>query len=281
MYKHKLKVVVKSFFLISVFVASLIVIKNEFYTSDGSVSKEDCNVANISVEGHIAQSISDMDPSSEPAGTYTLSDEVLRKIDEANNDDDIQAILIEVQSGGGSPVAGQEISNTLKRIKKPTVALIKDRGASAAYYAVTGTNYIIASNLSNVGSIGVTGSFTSNENSNVKNGITYNALYVGKYKEATEGDMALTEDEKNRLMGDLKKQYDIFVSDVATNRHLKIKDVYKIADGSTYVGNDALKLGLIDAIGDMETVKSYLSKRINTDVQICKNNYESSDDTNK
>ncbi len=269
MYRDKVKTTGKYLLIISVFVASLLVIKNEFYTSDGSLSKKDCNVANISIEGHMAQTVSDMDPSSEPAGTYTLSDDVLNKIDEANNDDDIKAILIEVESGGGSPVAGQEIANALKRIKKPTVALIKDRGASAAYYAVTGTNYIIASNLSNVGSIGVTGSFTSNENSNVKNGITYNALYVGKYKEATEGDRALTEDERNRLMSDFKKQYDIFVSDVAINRHLKIADVYKIADGSTYVGNDALKLGLIDAIGDMETVKEHLFKLIGDDVSIC------------
>lgn len=265
-----MKIILVGLFVLLILIASIIIIKDEFdlslpfFASNGSA----CNIARISLEGELVQSDSNA-TTPENLYSYTVSDDVLRKIDEAENDNSIDGVVLEIESGGGSPVAGEEIANALKRSSKYNVALIKDNGASGAYFASTGAGYIYASKLSNVGSIGVTSSYTSNERSNAMKGITYNSLSIGKFKDTGNRDKPLTEEERMREMSDIKKIYDVFVAEVAENRHMKVKDVYKIADGSTYVGNDALKLGLIDAIGDMSDAKSYLSSAIGEDAVFC------------
>ena len=230
--------------------------------------KNQCNVAHIFLEGELTQSSSEA-TKPEDKHSYTVSDNVLKQIEEAENNSTIKGVVLEIESSGGSPVAGEEIANALKRSEKPNVALIKDIGASAAYFASTGANRIYASALSDVGSIGITGSYTSKERSNAMKGITYNSLSMGKFKDSGDQDKPLSGEERVRLMDTVKKTYDIFVAQVAENRHLKIEEVYKLADGATYVGNDALKLGLIDSIGGMTEVKEYLSSQTKEDIVLC------------
>ena len=192
-----------------------------------------------------------------------------KDIKEAENDDAIEAIILEIDSYGGSPVGAEEIANALKNTKKPTVALIREGGVSAGYWAATGADRIVASKNSDVGGIGVTGSYLDYSGQNEKEGIIYNQLSSGKFKDAGDPDKALTQEERNLFMRDVNILHQNFIKIVAQNRNLDIKKVEALADGSSMLGEMALKNGLIDQIGGELEVIEYIESQIIAQPQIC------------
>jgi protease-4 len=233
-------------------------------------SEDKCSVMAINVHGHIAtyDPYREIDDATVDQDVIS-SEEVVSYIERAGQDEAIKAVILEVDSYGGTPVAGEEIANALKRLDKPSVAFIRQSGASAAYWAASGAGYIIASANSDIGSIGVTSSYLDNVGQNTKDGNNYIQLSSGKYKDAGDPDRPLTDEEKAIFMRDLKIVHKNFIEAVATNRKLSIPEVEKIADGSTVLGARAKELKLIDEIGDLATVTDYLHKQIGDTVNIC------------
>jgi len=263
--------------LIIMLIASLIIIKDQieysfgigFWSDDSSYFSDDseyadCNVQGILLRGKLNTHI---DESSE--FLQSSSEDIVYSIKKAEDDSNIKAILLEVDSFGGYPVADEEIANALKRAKKPTVALVRGVAASAAYYAITGADIIFASQDSEVGSIGVTASYLDYFQMNEKEGVNFNILSTGKYKDIMSEDKELTEDERQLILRDLNIMNDNFIQAVATNRNLDIEKVRSLADGSTMLGKMAMKEGLIDRIGGEYEVKEYLKELIGEDVEIC------------
>jgi len=199
----------------------------------------------------------------------TSSDEVIAYLNDINTNDEIEAVIVEIDSWGEYLVAGEEIYNALNRTEKPTVALIKGAGASAAYMIAVGAERIYASRLSDVGSIGVTMSYLDYTEKNKKEGIQYQQLSTGKYKDTGDPDKELTQEESDLLMRDINKAHRIFIQLVAENRGLEIEAVEKLADGSTMLGEDAKEAGLIDEIGDIEDVKQYLRDELGIEPVLC------------
>ncbi len=232
---------------------------------------ENCNVYGINLHGGVVtyntpDSYNDQDKLAE---NQTSADDIEYYIDKAQASDNVKAILLEIDSFGGSPVAGEEMMKAVKDSKKPVVALIRSQGLSAAYLAASGAKTIFASNFSDVGSIGVTMSYLQNAEKNQKDGMTYVSLSAGKYKDIGNPDKAITEEEKQLLMRDVNITYDYFVNLVAKNRNLSISKVKALADGSSMMGASALKNGLIDKIGILPDAKKYLAEQIGEDVNIC------------
>lgn len=241
----------------------------EISTRDTSSEEQDCNVTGINLHGQLLTYLPEMEP--QDMSDVASADYVLYYIKKANEDEKVKAIVLEVDSGGGSPVAGEEIAHALKNSKKPTVALIRQMGASAAYWASTGANVIFASNNSDVGSIGVTYSYLDNVGKNQKEGLNYLELYVGKYKDMGNPDKVLTAEEKDLIMRDLKIMHSNFIRAVAQNRNLSVDKVTALADGSSVLGAQAKKLGLVDRIGDLIDVESYLTEKLGEKSVICWN----------
>ena len=232
-----------------------------FFEEQEAVSQiweDDSNVALIKVYGEIVG----YEEEWEGGWMQTSSEKVLEYINQININEQIKAIIVEIDSGGGEPVASEEIYMALKRTQKPTVALIKGMGASGAYVVAIGTDKIYASNYSDVGSIGVTMSYLDYSKQNEKEGITYQQLSSGKFKDTGDPDKELTDEERELLMRDINKAHRMFVEIVAENRALDYEYVAKIADGSTMLGIDAKEVGLIDEIGDLEDVKEYLRNKL-------------------
>ncbi len=229
----------------------------------------ECNVAGINLHGQLVTYIPEKD--SEDYVDTVPADYVSYYIKKAEKNSDIKAIVLEIDSPGGSPVAGEEIAHLLKTSKKPTIALIRQAGLSASYWAASGANTIFASRNSDVGSIGVTYSYLDNVEKNQKEGLNYNLLYSGKYKEMASRDKVLTEEERNLIMRDLKIIHNNFIADVAKNRKLTVGKVTIIADGSSVLGEQAKNLGLVDQIGDLVDVEAYLEKTLGDKVEICWN----------
>ena len=187
----------------------------------------------------------------------------------AQDTDAMKAIVVEIDSYGGSSEAGEEMMRAFKESKKPIVAFIRNAGLSAAYLAATGAETIFASNFSDVGSIGITMSYLQNTEKNKKDGLTYIDLSSGKYKDSGNPDRILTEEEKQIFMRDVKIAHEYFVKLVSQNRNLDIGKVKVLADGSSVMGEQALKDGLIDKIGLLPDVKNFLAEKIDTPVTVC------------
>jgi protease-4 len=265
-----------------ILVAGLITIKDEFLfwiSTDENTASQDLNkcadggnVALIKIRGGIVNY--SIDPKDDPNGIYydpdsVSSDNVMREIEEAENNDAIKGIVVEIDSPGGIPVAGEEIMNSLLSLKMPTVAFIRERGLSAGYLVATAADKIYASRTSDVGSIGVTMSYMDYSKQNEKEGLTYNQLSTGKFKDMGDSDKELTAEEKSLLMSDLEKSHQIFVEYVAKNRNMDIEAVKKLADGSSMIAQDAIDAGLVDEIGGINEAKAYLENKLGEAVKMC------------
>ena len=264
--------------------ASLIIIKNEaiwqfgdsltdenFSSDDINPEESDCNALGVNLHGFLSGYISNdtKNENGENAEDQASSEDIVFTIQEADKDDTIKAIILEVDSSGGFPVSGEEVADALKRAKKPTVAWIRGQGLSAAYWAATGANTIFASAVSDVGSIGVTLSYLDNYKKNLKDGLTFNSLSTGKFKDTGSPDKPLTNEEKTLIMRDLNIVNEHFIKSVAVNRNLDIAKVRKLADGSSMPGELALQNGLIDKIGGIYEIEDYLKEEIGEEVRIC------------
>src|SRR3989344_5420691 len=233
---------------------------------------ESCNVLGINLHGQIVTYIPvDSGDSLIKDTDLVSSDTVLYYIKQAKEDENIKAIILEIDSPCGTPVAGEEIANALKSSSKPTVAFIRQTGLSAAYWAATGAGRIFASKNSDVGSIGVTTSYLENVNKNQKEGLSFIQLSTGKYKDTGNPDKPLSQEEINLFMRDLNIVHQNFIEAVSKNRNLPIEEVRKIADGSSVLGQRAKELGLIDEIGSLPEVEKYLSLKIGEKADICWN----------
>lgn len=191
-------------------------------------------------------------------GDETASDDLVRALREDENNAAISAVVLDVDSPGGLPVAGEEIAKQLEGMTKPTVAMIRSSGTSAAYWASTGARYIVASPNSDVGSIGVIASLTDETEKNKSEGIVYTDLVSGKYKDIGSPNHPLSKEERALLMRDIDIVHENFVAQVAASRHLPIEKVRALADGSSRLGVQAKEEGLIDEVGGLPEVISYL-----------------------
>ena len=224
------------------------------YDVETAVSDGTCNVAVLPIEGVILPYYGVID-----APLVTTPQMVEEFMANVEADDNIEAVLVEVNSPGGTPVAAERIAKRLHDSTLPTVGLIGDQGASGGYMVAAATNYLIASPMSDVGSIGVTMSYVEHSKQNEDEGLTYVQLTTGKYKDAGSPEKPLSEEERALFQKDLDSIHDEFVNLVATYRNKPVDDVKKLADGSAMVGTRAKENGLIDGLGGRSEAKASLA----------------------
>lgn len=202
-------------------------------------------------------------------GDETDSSALVRGLIRDEQDENIKAIVLDIDSPGGYPVAGEEVADGLARLTKPNVAVIRSVGASAAYWAATGADKIFASRSSDVGSIGVIVSFPDESEKNKNDGVAFNEISSGKFKNIGTPNRPITAEEKLLIERDIKEIFEQFIAVVATSRHLDIEKVRTLADGSTMTGKRAENEGLVDAIGGLEEARVYLNEQIGEDAVFC------------
>lgn len=227
-----------------------------------------CNVADLKLYGGLVY-YSGEGLNSTSSGDQTASEDIRHEIETADADPNMKAILLQIDSNGGDPVAGEDVAAALKHATKPTVALVADMGDSAAYWAATGAQTIFASANSSLGDIGVTGSYLDETRQDEENGLTFIPLTAGIYKDMGNPDSPLTPTERALIQRDLNITMQSFVSQVAQNRNLTVASVTAIADGSSMLGLMALHDGLIDKIGNIYDAENYLTGKIGAAAVLC------------
>lgn len=183
------------------------------------------------------------------------SGSIMKQIREAAADDSVKALVLRIDSGGGSATAAEEVGRELKRFKektkKPIVATIGNTGASAAYWiAVCASDKVYANATTLTGSIGVYMPYMNTEELFKKIGITSNKIKSGPYKDILTNDRPMTPEEKEILQNIVDEIYDQFVYTVSAGRRMETSKVRAIADGRIYTGRQAKNIGLVDELGD-------------------------------
>lgn len=210
-------------------------------------------VAVIDIEGTIISGSESENIFGQTAGVTSGS--IMKQIREAAADDSVKALLLRIDSGGGSATAAEEISRELKRFKeetkKPVVAAMGNTGASAAYWiAACSSDKIYANATTLTGSIGVYMPYMNTEELYKKIGITSEKIKSGPYKDIMSSDRPMTTEEKAILQGIVNEIYESFINTVATGRKMEAGKVRALADGRVYTGLQAKNVGLVDEIGN-------------------------------
>jgi protease-4 len=198
----------------------------------------------------------------------TPSETVVKWIKDASKDDKIKAILLEIDSPGGSPVATEEIASAVKNANKTVVAVIRETGASGAFWVATAANYIFASKMSLTGSIGVVGSRLEFSGLLKDYNVTYRRLVAGQYKDAGSPWKEMTPEEQALFQKMLDQIHSDFISAVAENRNMPVDKVKALANGFVFTGAQAKELGLIDAIGNKEDAVKYIENKLNITAEL-------------
>ncbi len=185
----------------------------------------------------------------------TVSD-IKEAFEQAEADSTVKAILLDVNSGGGSVVASREMMRVVKSSKKPVVAWIGEVGASGAYYVVSAADYVISDADSMVGSIGVVAYILHYYDLLDELGVNVTVIKAGETKDLGSPYRPMTEGERLDMQEMVDKIHVDFMDDVAVNRDLDPSFVESISEGEIYLGSEALTLGLIDAVGGFDEAVS-------------------------
>lgn len=180
------------------------------------------------------------------------SSEIISILESIEKNPGITGVIIKIDSSGGTPVAGMEIAEKVSSLKKPTLAWIREVGASAAYLIAAASDRIIAHNFSMVGGIGVIGSYLEYSDLFEKYGINYVRLVSGEHKDMGIPYRKPTEEEIqifNEIILELNK--DIF-DFVEANRNISKEHLQNITDGRIFIGEEAVGMGLVDYIGSKD-----------------------------
>jgi protease-4 len=179
----------------------------------------------------------------------TSSRTVLDWIAQASADPDVKAVVMAVDSPGGSVVASDEIHHALEGIGKPVVVVMGEVAASGGYYISADADWIIANPNTLTGSIGVISEFPNAAGLLEKVGVDYVVITSGPRKDFGSPYREMTTEERRYWQAMVDEIYDGFVSVVVQGRGLDEDQVRALADGSVYTGTQAVELGLVDALG--------------------------------
>ena len=204
----------------------------------GNLVTQQDEIAVITINGAVTYD------SSNSTKIFTSASQIENALNEANSNPNVKAIVLDINSKGGSQVACEEIAEDIKNSDKPVIAYIGDKGLDESYLIASSADAIVASSSSSIGGIGLS-FIDSSKYSKVKLTGVYNEEYL-KLKKSNETD------PDNLINGQkmIDQDYTQFIKKIAENRDLKPNYLAKLAYGKRYNGNEAKNLGLIDKIGN-------------------------------
>ncbi len=192
------------------------------------------------------------------------SGSLVKDLKKASENDNVKAIILRIDSPGGSVIASDEVWTLIQSIKKkkPIYASMSDVAASGGYYIPMACDTIIAHKQTITGSIGVIGMIPVINEAMTKIGITIDTISTGSSSQDLNMMLPMTEERKKKLYDQMYPIYQRFVSKVAQSRNMQFDQARSYAKGRVWLGSDARKHGLIDTLGGLGTAISIAKKRI-------------------
>lgn len=196
-------------------------------------------------------------PSAYGTGKQIVSTQVIKDLQDLEDDDNVKAVVLRINSGGGDAYASEQIWRAVSQLnkKKPVVVSMGGMAASGAYYMSMGARYIMAQPTTLTGSIGIFGALPDLSDLMTKKlGFKYDEVKTNKNSAYTSAGMSRpwSPEEIASLQAYVNRGYALFRKRVADGRKLKVEDVEKIAQGRVWLGSDAKGIKLIDGLGSLE-----------------------------
>ena len=203
------------------------------------------------------------------SGTITTDAARSRAIQAMIEDDTVQAVIVSINSPGGTTAGGEELYEDLRRLSaaKPVVSTIDELGASAAYMTAIGTDRIFARRLSIIGSIGVLYQHVNAGKLLDTIGVNFDKVASGPLKAEPDFDEPLTGAPRASITELVEDSFAWFVDIVAERRGLSRAETLALADGRIVTGRIGLQAGLIDAIGAQHEALDWLESEHGIDPQ--------------
>jgi len=242
MYKKSVIILICIFILIS--------LGGLAFRGNKQAPKQGEKIAVIYVEGVIMGGRGQGNVFVEQGGT----DQIIKQLHEARDDRSVKAVVLRVNSPGGSAAASQEVGEEIKKLRstgKIVVTSMGDVAASGGYWLAACTDKIYANSTTMTGSIGVYVPYANWEELYKKIGIYQEKIKSGEHKDILSPERAMTSEERAIIQVMVDDIYNQFVLVVAEGRKMDIEQVRKLADGRIYTGNQAKQLGLVDELGNM------------------------------
>lgn len=185
--------------------------------------------------------------------TAGITPEQVRELNSQAESRGVDAIVYEINSGGGAVVASKEVKRSIENVDVPTVCRFRDTAASGAYLFSLGCDRIVADSASVTGSIGVRASYLEFSDLMQEYGITYVNVTAGQNKETGSQFTEPTEEEKQQLKQRVEVVHEDFKNQVQEGRDLNESEIDEVATGEIFLGEQAQRLGLVDEIGGRQT----------------------------
>ena len=180
---------------------------------------------------------------------------VIRDLRKLKDDEDVKAVVLRVNSPGGSAFASEQIWHAVKELKteKPVIVSMGDYAASGGYYISCVADTIVAEPTTLTGSIGIFGMVPNVKELSEKIGLTYDVVKTNKFSDFGNIMRPFNQDEKTLMQMMITQGYDTFVNRCAEGRHMSKEAIEKIAEGRIWTGEAAKELGLVDVLGGIDT----------------------------
>lgn len=214
----------------------------------------DRGVAVISLHGTLMKPQSSMS-----SGTSTVL--ARRLVRQAVSTSDVRAIMLHIDSPGGTAVGTQQLADDIAAAakQKPTVAYIEDLGASAAYWVASQAGRIVANSFAMVGSIGTYGIVHDVSGMAEKEGVKVHVVRAGEFKGMGVPGTVVTDEQLAQYQTVINETNEFFVRGVAAGRGLSLTKTRELADGRTHRAASAQALGLIDRVASLDETFSKLA----------------------
>lgn len=199
----------------------------------------------------------------QPPGTIG-SDSTSRLLRDALHDDEVKAVVLRIDSPGGSMLASEVIRreiDALREAGKPVIASMSSTAASGGYYIAMDADEIWASPATLTGSIGVFAVFPTIERTLEKFGVTIDGVGTTPYAGSLRLDRTLNDGAKEILQNSIDHAYSVFVNNVATAREKSFEDIDAVAQGRVWAGVDAAQHGLVDKLGSYKDALDAAAER--------------------
>ncbi|MBE6301850.1 MAG: signal peptide peptidase SppA [Parabacteroides distasonis] len=214
------------------------------------VKEKECDdeIAVLYAEGEILDSESPM------SNVSVITEELAGKLRKLQQDDDVKAVVLRVNSPGGSAYVSEQIWKAVVDLKaeKPIVVSMGDVAASGGYYISCAANKIFAERTTLTGSIGVFGVVRNLTGTFEKVGISTDVVKTNKYADLGDLSRPMREDEKALIQRSVEQTYDLFLTRCADGRGTTKAAIDSIGQGRVWAGEQALERGLVDQLGGLD-----------------------------
>lgn len=191
--------------------------------------------------------------------------ELVEDLTDIQKDEKIKAVVLRVNSPGGSAYGSEQVWAAIEAIKaagKPVVVSMGDVAASGGYYISCNADRIFANPTTLTGSIGIYGMIPNFEGLVTgKLGITFDGVQTNRYGNFGSFNRAMTPDEHRQMQQYIERGYELFTTRCAEGRGMSLEAIKKIAEGRVWDGQTALKIGLVDELGDLDDAIAWVAQK--------------------